>query len=71
VTSETHSGDLGGLEGADVICQRLATEVDAGDYTWRAYLSAHGMPLVHGAVFRQCMREIVLAMGLGITLKES
>lgn len=50
VTSETHSGDLGGLEGADAICQRLATEVDAGDYTSRAYLSTHGMPVVHGAV---------------------
>ena len=44
VTSETHSGDLGGLEGADAICQRLATAVGAGDRTWRAYLSTHGSP---------------------------
>ncbi|MDG2088371.1 MAG: hypothetical protein P8J68_06500 [Arenicellaceae bacterium] len=56
VTSETHSGDLGGLEGPDVICQRLATEVDAGDYTWRAYLSAHGMPVV-GAVVPDHARD--------------
>ena len=37
------SGDganLGGLTGADAICQRLATAVGAGSRTWRAYLSA-------------------------------
>ena len=28
--------DLGGLAGADAICQRLATDVGAGDDTWRA-----------------------------------
>ena len=32
-------GDLGGLEGADAHCQRLASAVGAGDRTWRAYLS--------------------------------
>lgn len=32
-------GDLGGLEGADVICQNLAATVGAGDKTWHAYLS--------------------------------
>lgn len=31
--------DLGGLEGADRLCQALATEAGAGDRTWRAYLS--------------------------------
>lgn len=31
--------DLGGLEGADQLCQRLATSADAGNRTWRAYLS--------------------------------
>ncbi len=31
--------DLGGLEGADAICQRLAQAVGAGGKTWRAYLS--------------------------------
>ena len=42
VTSEAHSGDLGGLAGADASCQRLGTEAGAGDRTWRAYLSAYG-----------------------------
>ena len=32
--------DLGGLDGADAYCQRLATSVNAGGKTWRAYLSA-------------------------------
>jgi hypothetical protein len=31
--------DLGGLTGADAICQRLATAAGAGAKTWRAYLS--------------------------------
>jgi hypothetical protein len=31
--------NLGGLEGADAHCQRLAAAVGAGDLTWRAYLS--------------------------------
>jgi hypothetical protein len=33
-------GDLGGLEGADNICQKIAEGVGAGDKTWRAFLSA-------------------------------
>ena len=33
------SGNLGGLEGADRVCQELATTAGAGDRTWRAYLS--------------------------------
>jgi hypothetical protein len=33
-------GDIGGLAGADSICQDLASAVDAGDRTWRAYLSS-------------------------------
>lgn len=32
-------GDLGGLEGADAHCQKLATAVGAGNREWRAYLS--------------------------------
>ena len=40
VTSSNHDGDLGGLDGADEICDDLATAVGAGDHTWRAYLSA-------------------------------
>src|SRR5215468_7443046 len=31
--------DLGGLEGADRLCQSLAQAVGAGSRTWRAYLS--------------------------------
>ncbi len=32
--------DLGGLAGADALCQRLATEAGkGGNFTWRAYLS--------------------------------
>lgn len=34
-----NGGDLGGLEGADAHCQRLADAVGAGNRTWRAYLS--------------------------------
>lgn len=41
VTSEGtgRGGDLGGLEGADAHCKKLATTVGAGDREWRAYLS--------------------------------
>jgi hypothetical protein len=34
--------NLGGLEGADEHCQRLAAAAGAGARTWRAYLSATG-----------------------------
>ena len=37
-----NGGDLGGLEGADAICQNLAESVDQGHLTWRAYLSTQG-----------------------------
>ena len=40
--SSTGSGkgaDLGGLAGADALCQRLAGAAGAGGKTWRAYLS--------------------------------
>jgi hypothetical protein len=42
--------DLGGLEGADKHCQRLAQAAGAGSRTWRAYLSAsaaEGKPAVN------------------------
>ena len=40
VTSATNAtGNLGGLRGADTLCQSLATAVGAGSKTWRAYLS--------------------------------
>jgi hypothetical protein len=35
-------GDLGGLQGADAHCQRLAAAAGAGSRTWRAYLSVPG-----------------------------
>jgi hypothetical protein len=34
--------DLGGLDGADAQCQKLAVSAGAGGKTWRAYLSAPG-----------------------------
>jgi hypothetical protein len=40
VSSQTNSGNLGGLDGADAICDKLATAVGAGSKTWHAYLSA-------------------------------
>jgi hypothetical protein len=45
VTGEAHSGNLGGLAGADAICLRLATNAAAGERAWRAYLSTHGSPM--------------------------
>jgi hypothetical protein len=39
VTSRTGGGDLGGLAGADQICQNLAAAAGAGNKTWHAYLS--------------------------------
>ena len=37
-----NGADLGGLAGADAICQSLAESVDQGHLTWRAYLSTQG-----------------------------
>jgi hypothetical protein len=48
------TGNLGGLAGADKICQDLAAAVGAGNRTWRAYLSTQpvaaqgGNPAVPG-----------------------
>lgn len=42
-----NGGDLGGLEGADAHCQRLAAAVGAGGKTWRAYLSTQGANAVN------------------------
>jgi hypothetical protein len=45
VTSATSlTGNLGGLRGADALCQSLATAVGAGPKTWRAYLSVERDP---------------------------
>jgi hypothetical protein len=35
-------GNLGGLDGADAHCQKLASAVGAGNRVWRAYLSTQG-----------------------------
>ena len=45
-----NGANLGGLEGADKLCQSLATNVGAGGRQWRAYLSAQataGSPAVN------------------------
>lgn len=39
ITSRSGSANLGGLAGADNICQTLAAAVGAGSRTWAAYLS--------------------------------
>jgi len=45
VTSEKHkTANLGGLKGADSICQKLAAAVGLGNKNWRAYLSAEQDP---------------------------
>jgi hypothetical protein len=38
-TTPTGSGNLGGVAGADQICQNLAAGAGAGNHTWHAYLS--------------------------------
>ena len=38
-SSKSTTGNLGGLRGADSICQNLATAAGVGSKTWRAYLS--------------------------------
>ena len=45
-----NGGDLGGLEGADAHCQKLAESAGAGDSTWRAYLSTQGAELGDAAI---------------------
>lgn len=42
-----NGGNLGGLDGADAICQRLAQAAGAGNKTWRAYLSTTGAKSVN------------------------
>ena len=41
-----NGGNLGGIEGADKLCQTLAAKAGAGARTWRAYLSTSN-PDVH------------------------
>ncbi len=42
-----NGANLGGLDGADAICQRLAATAGRGDATWRAYLSTQGQGAVN------------------------
>ena len=42
-----NGGNLGGLNGADAHCQRLAQAAGAGGKTWRAYLSTQGQGAVN------------------------
>lgn len=47
-TSENHTGNLGGLAGADAICQRLAVAAGSpATRTWHAYLSTQGAGAVN------------------------
>jgi hypothetical protein len=41
-TGSGMGGNLGGLQGADALCQKLAMSAGAGNRTWRAYLSTTG-----------------------------
>jgi len=45
-TGSGNGGNLGGVEGADKLCQTLAAKAGAGNRTWRAYLSTSS-PDVH------------------------
>jgi hypothetical protein len=42
-----NGASLGGLAGADAMCQKLAASVGAGNKTWRAYLSTSGQAAVN------------------------
>jgi len=42
-----NGANLGGLNGADAHCQRLAESAGAGARTWRAYLSTQGASAVN------------------------
>src|SRR5258706_482193 len=41
-SAKSTTGNIGGLRGADALCQNLAQAVGAGNKTWRAYLSGGG-----------------------------
>ena len=43
-SARSTTGNLGGLRGADSLCQSLATSVGVGNKTWRAYLSVERDP---------------------------
>ena len=43
-SAKSTTGNIGGLRGADTLCQTLAAAAGAGTKTWRAYLSAERDP---------------------------
>src|SRR5213594_1091276 len=43
-SAKSTTGNIGGLRGADTLCQSLATAVGAGSKRWRAYLSVERDP---------------------------
>ena len=43
-SSRSTTGNIGGLRGADTLCQNLAAAAGAGNKTWRAYLSVERDP---------------------------
>jgi hypothetical protein len=43
-SARSSTGNIGGLRGADALCQNLANAVGAGSKTWRAYLSVERDP---------------------------
>jgi hypothetical protein len=46
-TGSGNGGNLGGLEGADAICEARAEAAGAGNLTWHAYLSTQGANAVN------------------------
>lgn len=48
-SAKSTTGNLGGLRGADTICQSLAAAVGRGSATWRAYLSVERDPANNNA----------------------
>ena len=48
-SAKSTTGNVGGLRGADAICQQLAAAAGAGGRSWRAYLSAEHDPANGGA----------------------
>ena len=43
-SAKSTTGNIGGLRGADALCQSLAQAAGAGSRTWRAYLSVESDP---------------------------
>lgn len=43
-SAKSTTGNIGGLRGADALCQSLAQAAGAGNRTWRAYLSVESDP---------------------------